>query len=65
MSELGNGLLCIFLAGVGALTVAAGKSKEGVANIRSPELVEKIMSRVDDMTPEKRASLKAKLEGAS
>lgn len=97
MSELGNGLTRIFLAGVGALAVTAEKSKvvvdelvkkgeltveqgkilneelkrdaaakvkEAVANIHSPEPVEKIMSRVDDMTPEERAALKAKLEEA-
>ena len=97
MSELGNGLTRIFLAGVGALAVTAEKSKEvvdelvkkgeltveqgkilneelkrdaaakvkeAVANIQSPESVEKIMGRVDDMTPEERAALKAKLEEA-
>ena len=97
MSELGNGLTRIFLAGVGALAVTAEKSKEvvdelvkkgeltveqgkilneelkrdaaakvkeAVANIQPPEPVEKIMGRVDDMTPEERAALKAKLEEA-
>lgn len=97
MSELGNGLTRIFLAGVGALAVTAEKSKEVVdelvkkgeltveqgkilneelkrdaaakvkeaaANIQSPESVEKIMGRVDDMTPEERAALKARLEEA-
>ena len=43
---------------------AAAKVKEAVANIQSPEPVEKIMGRVDDMTPEERAALKAKLEEA-
>lgn len=43
---------------------AAAKVKEAVANIQSPEPLEKIMSRVDDMTPEERAALKAKLEEA-
>lgn len=95
MSELGNGLTRIFLAGVGALAVTAEKSKEvvdelvkkgeltveqgkilneelkrdaaakvkeAVANLQSPESVEKIMERVGDMTPEERAALKAKLE---
>ena len=97
MSELGNGLTRIFLAGVGALAVTAEKSKEAVdelvkkgeltveqgkvlneelkrdaaakvkeavANLQPPESVEKIMSRVDHMTPEERAALKAKLEEA-
>lgn len=97
MSEVGNGLTRIFLAGVGALAVTAEKSKEvvdelvkkgeltveqgkilneelkrdaaakvkeAVANIQSPESVEKIMGRVDDMTPEERAALKARLEEA-
>lgn len=43
---------------------AAAKVKEAVANIQSPEPLEKIMSRVDDMTPEERAALKARLEEA-
>lgn len=97
MSELGNGLSRIFLAGVGALAVTAEKSKEiveelvkkgeltveqgkilneelkrdaaakvkaAVANIQSPEPVEKIMGRVDEMTAEERSALKAKLEEA-
>lgn len=97
MSELGNGLTRIFLAGVGALAVTAEKSKEvvdelvkkgeltveqgkilneelkrdaaakvkeAVANLQPSESVEKIMGRVDDMTPEERAALKAKLEEA-
>ena len=97
MSELGNGLTRIFLAGVGALAVTAEKSKEvvdelvkkgeltveqgkilneelkrdaaakvkeAVASIQSPESVEKIMGRVNEMTPEERAALKAKLEEA-
>jgi polyhydroxyalkanoate synthesis regulator phasin len=97
MSELGNGLTRIFLAGVGALAVTAEKSKEvvdelvkkgeltveqgkilneelkrdaaakvkeAVASIQTPESVEKIISRVDRMTPEERAALKKKLEEA-
>ena len=43
---------------------AAAKVREAVANIQSPESVEKIIGRVDDMTPEERAALKAKLEEA-
>ena len=43
---------------------AAAKVKEAVASIQSPESVEKIMGRVDEMTPEERAALKAKLEEA-
>lgn len=43
---------------------AVAKVKEAVANIQSPEPVEKIMDRVDGMTPEERAALKAKLDEA-
>lgn len=43
---------------------AAAKVKEAVANIQPPESVEKILGRVDDMTPAERAALKAKLEEA-
>ena len=97
MSEIGNGLTRIFLAGVGALAVtpekskevvdelvkkgeltveqgkilneelkrdAAAKVKEAVSNLQTPEPVEKIMGRVDAMTSEERAALRAKLEEA-
>lgn len=43
---------------------AAAKVKAAVANIQSPEPVEKIMGRVDEMTAEERSALKAKLEEA-
>ena len=97
MSDWGNGLSRIFLAGVGALAVTAEKSKEvidelvkkgeltveqgkvlneelkrdaaakvkeAVANMQSPEPVEKIIGRVEQMTPEERAALREKLEEA-
>lgn len=94
MSDFGNSLNRIFLAGIGAIATTAEKSKEivddlvkkgeltveqgkvlneelkrdmsakvkeAMANIQSPEPVDKILSRVEDMTPEERAALKAKI----